>query len=165
MGDHRNVLRGCRDEHDRLQATQALTDGPSTQTRGWRSTSSRWSTVPVRRRVVRSDDVNRPLRRTQLPSLPSAPARVVVPAHPSPRRDAFAPRLLILNGQHLVRVLDVFADHYTGHRPHRALGLKPPHATRPLVTPAAELRESCVQRRDRLGGVVHECVLAAQSGF
>jgi putative transposase len=27
--------------------------------------------------------------------------------------------LLILNEQHLERVLAVFADHYNGHRPHR----------------------------------------------
>ena len=67
--------------------------------------------------------------------------------------------LLILNDQHLERVLDVFADHYNGHRPHRALGLKPPHAA--PVTPAAESRETSVQRRDRLGGVVHEYRLAA----
>ena len=69
--------------------------------------------------------------------------------------------LLILNDQHLERVLDVFADHYNGHRPHRALGLKPPHPTRAPVAPAAESREACVQRRDRLGGVVHEYTLAA----
>jgi putative transposase len=69
--------------------------------------------------------------------------------------------LLILNDQHLERVLDVFADHYNGHRPHRALGLKPPHPTRPPVAPAPEAREACVQRRDRLGGVVHEYILAA----
>jgi transposase InsO family protein len=69
--------------------------------------------------------------------------------------------LLILNDHHLERVLDVFAAHYNGHRPHRALGLKPPHRTRPLVAPAAESREACVQRRDRLGGAVHEYILAA----
>jgi putative transposase len=30
-------------------------------------------------------------------------------------------RLLILNQQHLERILEVFVDHYNGHRPHRAL--------------------------------------------
>jgi len=69
--------------------------------------------------------------------------------------------LLILNDQHLERVLDVFADHYNGHRPHRALDLKPPHPPDPPVATAAESRETCVHRRDRLGGVVHEYTLAA----
>jgi hypothetical protein len=31
--------------------------------------------------------------------------------------------LLILNGQHLERILDVFVQHYNGHRPHRALAM------------------------------------------
>src|SRR6266849_3098035 len=39
-------------------------------------------------------------------------------------------RLLILNDQHLGRVLAVFADHYNGHRPHRALDLTPPSPMR-----------------------------------
>jgi putative transposase len=69
--------------------------------------------------------------------------------------------LLILNDQHLERVLTVFADHYNGYRPHRALALTPPRPTRPPVVPATEWGEAHVQRRDRLGGVVHEYVLAA----
>jgi len=68
-------------------------------------------------------------------------------------------RLLILNEQHLQRILDVFVQHYNGHRPHRALALTPPRPTRPLTAPA--WGEARVQRRDRLGGVVHEDVLAA----
>jgi putative transposase len=70
-------------------------------------------------------------------------------------------RLLILNDQHLERVLDVFVDHYNGHRPHRALALAPPCSTRAPVASAKEWRDACVLRRDRLGGVVHEYVLAA----
>ena len=69
--------------------------------------------------------------------------------------------LLILNDQHLERVLDVFVEHYNGHRPHRALALTPPRPTRPPVAPATEWGEARVQRRDRLGGVVHEYILAA----
>ena len=69
--------------------------------------------------------------------------------------------LLILNQPHLEQVLVVFADHYNGHRPHRALGLAPPHSTRPPVAAVTALGEARVQRRDRLGGVVHEYVLAA----
>jgi putative transposase len=69
--------------------------------------------------------------------------------------------LLILNPQHLEQVLDVFLDHYNGHRPHRALALHPPHPTRPPFAPATEWGDARVQRRDRLGGVVHEYVRAA----
>jgi transposase InsO family protein len=69
--------------------------------------------------------------------------------------------LLILNDQHLERVLAVFADPYNGHRPHRALALTPPHATRRPAAAATVCGEARVQRRDRLGGVVHEYALAA----
>src|SRR2546426_1394792 len=69
--------------------------------------------------------------------------------------------LLILNDLHLERVLDVFVDHYNGHRPHRALTLNPPHPTPRPLPPATEWGEARVRRRDRLGGLVHEYVLAA----
>ncbi len=69
--------------------------------------------------------------------------------------------LLILNDPHLERVLDAFVEHYNGHRPHRALALTPPRPTRQPVAPATEWREVRIQRRDRLGGVVHEYILAA----
>jgi putative transposase len=68
--------------------------------------------------------------------------------------------LLIVNQRHLERVLRVFADHYNGHRPHRSLNLKPPDpASRKLQilhSPTA-----LVERRDRLGGLIHEYNLAA----
>jgi transposase InsO family protein len=66
--------------------------------------------------------------------------------------------LLILNEQHLDLILDVFVEHYNGHRPHRALALTPPRPTRPPVAPATEWGEARVPRRDRLGSVVHEYV-------
>jgi putative transposase len=62
--------------------------------------------------------------------------------------------LLILNDQHLERVLNVFAEHYNGHRPHRALALTPPCLTPPPPAQATEWGEGRIQRRDRLGGVV-----------
>jgi transposase InsO family protein len=68
--------------------------------------------------------------------------------------------LLILNEPHLERVLDVFVQHYNGHRPHRALALTPPRPAPPPAAPATEWGENRVQRRDRLGRV-HEYVLAA----
>jgi putative transposase len=68
--------------------------------------------------------------------------------------------LLILNQQHLERTLEVFVDHYSGHRPHRALSLAAPEPRRPAATVLAS-GETRILRRDRLGGVVHEYVLAA----
>src|SRR6266850_3873102 len=62
--------------------------------------------------------------------------------------------LLILNEQHLERVLQAFIDHYNGDRPHRALSLTPPEARRPTATPSAS-GDARIVRRDRLGGVVH----------
>jgi transposase InsO family protein len=76
-------------------------------------------------------------------------------------RSACLDWLLILDQQHLERVLAVFVDHYNVHRPHRALGLTPPRPTGPPFAPAMEWGDARVQRRDRLGGVVHEYVLAA----
>jgi putative transposase len=69
--------------------------------------------------------------------------------------------LLILNQQHLERVLAVFVDHYNVHRPHRALALTPPHPTHRASPRTTAPSEASVQRRDRLGGVVREYVLAA----
>ena len=68
--------------------------------------------------------------------------------------------LLIVNRRHLERVLRIFVDHYTSHRPHRSLNLTPPDP------PARKLRvvrpaTADVERRDRLGGLLHEYSLAA----
>jgi putative transposase len=68
--------------------------------------------------------------------------------------------LLILNQAHLEHVLRVFIDHYNGHRPHRALHLTPPNGTRPAA-PATQAGSVQAQRRDRLGGLLHEYYLAA----
>jgi len=66
----------------------------------------------------------------------------------------------IVNERHLERVLRVFADHYNAHRPHRSLNLAPPDPPEQKAgvphTPTA-----AVDRRDRLGGLIHEYELAA----
>jgi putative transposase len=67
--------------------------------------------------------------------------------------------LLIVNQRHLERSLDVFVTHYNSHRPHRALSLTPPEPKRAPGTPARTATH--VECRDRLGGVIHEYVLAA----
>ena len=68
--------------------------------------------------------------------------------------------LLIVNRRHLDGVLRVFADHYNNHRPHRSLDLKPPDP------PARQLHvlfspSALVERRDQLGGLLHEYRVAA----
>jgi transposase InsO family protein len=62
-------------------------------------------------------------------------------------------RMLILGCRQLRAVLAEYADHYNGHRPHRALGQAPPLGPgEPVVlVPAGR-----VVRRDRLGGLIHE---------
>jgi transposase InsO family protein len=69
--------------------------------------------------------------------------------------------LLILNRRHLERVLRVFVDHYNGHRPHRSLNFAPPHPQQPTLRLVSTLRPNHVERRDRLGGLIHEYSLAA----
>jgi putative transposase len=69
--------------------------------------------------------------------------------------------MLIVNERDLERVLAVFVIHYNGHRPHRALALTPPNPTRPSVAAGVLPDAFEVHRRDHLGGVVREYVLAA----
>jgi putative transposase len=69
--------------------------------------------------------------------------------------------LLILNRRHLERVLRVIIDHYNGHRPHRALNLVPPDPQRPLRRLATSSAPDHLERRDRLGGLIHEYGFAA----
>jgi transposase InsO family protein len=68
--------------------------------------------------------------------------------------------LLIVNSAHLERVLRVFVDHYNSHRPHRALSLTPPGPTLPNLRLATSAFDH-VERRDRLGGLIHEYGFAA----
>ena len=62
-------------------------------------------------------------------------------------------RMLILGCRQLRWVLAEYADHYNGHRPHRALGQVPPlgPGESAVVLPAGT-----IVRRDRLGGLIHE---------
>jgi putative transposase len=102
----------------------------------------------------------------------SAGVEVVRTARRAPTANAVAERfvrtvraecldwLLIAQRRHLLRVLEVFVDHYNRHRPHRSLRLVPPVARRPPVT-RAPTAVGQVHRRDRLGGLLHEYTLAA----
>src|SRR5712691_12676335 len=59
--------------------------------------------------------------------------------------------LLILGRRHLERTLRVYMTHYNRERPHRALRLQPPQPIR-RSAPATET----IERRDLLGGLIHE---------
>jgi putative transposase len=61
---------------------------------------------------------------------------------------------------HLERVLRVFAGHDNSHRPHRALNLKPPDPAARKLQVMHSLT-NLVERRYRLGGLIHEYRLAA----
>jgi putative transposase len=67
-------------------------------------------------------------------------------------------RMLIVGCRQLRAVLAEYADHYNGHRPHRALGQAPPLWPGEPVVLASPGR---VVRRDRLGGLIHEYAQAA----
>jgi len=66
-------------------------------------------------------------------------------------------RILILGERHLCRTLEEYARHYNDHRPHRALGQRPPNPP-PHV---ADLNAARVQRRPILGGLINEYSQAA----
>ena len=63
-------------------------------------------------------------------------------------------RLLILGRRHLKYVLDAYIRHFNEHRPHRALGQRPPLRHEQPLAEVAEFDR--VHRRDLLGGLIHE---------
>ena len=62
-------------------------------------------------------------------------------------------RMLVVGCRQLRSVLAEYVDHYNLHRPHRALGQAPP--LRPGV-PVVVAPPARIERRDRLGGLIHE---------
>jgi len=64
--------------------------------------------------------------------------------------------LLILGRRHLESVLRTYVQHYNTERPHRGLALRPPEAQQ-LNSPT----RGAIQRRDHLGGLLHEYYRAA----
>jgi putative transposase len=73
-------------------------------------------------------------------------------------------RLLIIGRRHLHHVLATYTWHYNEHRPHRALGQRPPLSQPPPrdERPMADVIDlDRVHRRDLLGGLIYEYQLAA----
>ena len=97
--------------------------------------------------------------------------RIVMTPMRAPKANAIAERfvrtvrsecldwLLILNRRHLEHVLRVYVDHYNRERPHRSLDLKAPMADGSASRRRGSLSD--IQRRDRLGGLIHEYYEAA----
>jgi transposase InsO family protein len=89
----------------------------------------------------------------------------------SPRANAYAERwvrtvrsecldwTLVRGRRHLERILKTYVEHYNRARPHRGLGLETPEAAGSADTHPSRTRS--VQRRDLLGGLIHEYELAA----
>jgi hypothetical protein len=61
--------------------------------------------------------------------------------------------MLITGERHLRLVLGEYTDHYSLHRPHRALQQSPPAGRPHSPATGASVR---VLRRDRLGGLIRE---------
>ena len=65
--------------------------------------------------------------------------------------------LLILGRRHLERVLRAYTVHYNRERPHRGLAVQPPERVNAGDPPTA----GKIERRDQLGGLIHEYYRAA----
>jgi putative transposase len=72
-------------------------------------------------------------------------------------RTELTDRMLISGERHLRRVLAVYAAHYNGWRPHRALRLRPPRPTSSVPEPV----DDRIWRRPVLGGLLNEYEAAA----
>jgi putative transposase len=66
-------------------------------------------------------------------------------------------RMLIVGRRQLEHVLRAYVRHYNRGRPHRALDLRPPDSrARSAVEASSTLQARHVNRRDLLGGLIHE---------
>ena len=145
--------------------------------------NGRWTTQQARQLAWSLPDRPRPDRfligdRDSKFSLPfdnvfkSEGVKIIRTPFRAPNANAFAERwvgtirrdcldwLLIANRRQLERVLRVYVEHYNTHRPHRALGLRPPAPARRLQLAGAS-PPGQIQRRERLGGLINEYGRAA----
>ncbi|HEY6790567.1 MAG TPA: integrase core domain-containing protein [Trebonia sp.] len=70
-------------------------------------------------------------------------------------------RLLIVNEQHLRRVLTEYLTHYNTARPHRSLGQLTPDQADTYPPEPVNLAEYRIRRKQILGGLTHEYYVAA----
>jgi putative transposase len=70
-------------------------------------------------------------------------------------------RMLIFSRRQLEQVLRVYARHYNRHRPHRSLAFRSPEQTDTSPTPVRAPPYPQLNRRDLLGGLIHEYERAA----
>jgi putative transposase len=68
-------------------------------------------------------------------------------------------QLLVVGRRHLHHVLTTYVRHFNEHRPHRALGQRPPLSDEQPLADVIDLDH--LRRRDLLGGLIHEYQLAA----
>lgn len=66
-------------------------------------------------------------------------------------------RILIIGERHLRSLLDEYAAHYNGHRPHRSRELRPPRPDHPIPG----LTTARINRRPVLGGLINQYQQAA----
>ncbi|HET9258467.1 MAG TPA: integrase core domain-containing protein [Pseudonocardiaceae bacterium] len=72
-------------------------------------------------------------------------------------RNELLDRTLILNQAHLLHTLREFETFHNDHRTHRALhGAAPRHPLPPPITEPGQLNQLTIQRKDQLGGILHE---------
>ena len=72
-------------------------------------------------------------------------------------RTELTDRMLIFGERHLRTVVATYAVHYNGHRPHRALQLRPPRPEAPVPEPV----HGRIRRRPVLGGLINQYESAA----
>jgi putative transposase len=72
-------------------------------------------------------------------------------------RTELTDRILILGERHLLTVLAQYAAHCNGRRPHRALQLRPPRPSHPVLGLTCQR----IRRRPVLGGLINDYEPAA----
>jgi putative transposase len=160
VGSRRVHLAGCTAHPDAVWAPQQA------RQLSWRLTDR---ATPIRF-LIRDDDQK--FTSSFDAVFESLAARVVLTPIQAPQANGIAERfvqtvrsecldwLLIVNARHLEHALTVFIDHYNAHRSHRTLGLAPPNG-RPPIENWTGTPPLAMNRRDRLGGLLHEYERAA----